>query len=122
MVRAVSTSAASADAAESVAERISSAASLSTPFWVPVVLFVFSGATGLVDQLCFSKYLTYVVGSTAYAVSAVLAAFMAGLAIGAHFGGKLSLRVERPLFAYGALELVVALAVAVTPAAFGALT
>ncbi|HEY4103545.1 MAG TPA: hypothetical protein VGM44_06625, partial [Polyangiaceae bacterium] len=78
------------------------------PFSLTLALFVLSGATGLVDQLCFSKYLSYIVGSTAYAVSAVLAAFMTGLAIGAHFGGKFSPRVTRPLRAYGLLELVVA--------------
>ncbi|MFO0571616.1 MAG: fused MFS/spermidine synthase [Polyangiaceae bacterium] len=93
-----------------------------TPFWVLVLLFVVSGATGLIDQLCFSKYLTYIVGSTAHAVSAVLAAFMAGLAIGAHYGGKLSARIRRPLFAYGVLELAVAVSVALAPFAFRALT
>ncbi|HEX3776154.1 MAG TPA: fused MFS/spermidine synthase [Polyangiaceae bacterium] len=92
------------------------------PFALTLALFVLSGATGLIDQLCFSKYLSYIVGSTAYAVSAVLAAFMTGLAIGAHFGGKFSPRVTRPLRAYGLLELVVALAVAATPFAFHALT
>lgn len=93
-----------------------------TPFWIPVVLFVVSGATGLIDQICFSKYLTYIVGSTAHAVSAVLAAFMAGLAIGAHFGGKLSARIKNPFVAYGVLELAVAASVALAPFAFGALT
>lgn len=87
-----------------------------------LALFVLSGATGLVDQLCFSKYLSYIVGSTAYAVSAVLAAFMTGLAIGAHSGGRASLRVKRPLRAYGFLELIVAAAVAVTPLGFHYLT
>src|SRR5688572_9516703 len=84
-------------------------------------MFVFSGATGLIDQLCFSKYLGGIVGSTAYAVSAVLAAFMTGLALGAHFGGHLSRRVTEPLRAYGALELLVAATVALTPAGFAAL-
>ncbi|MCA9594266.1 MAG: fused MFS/spermidine synthase [Myxococcales bacterium] len=92
------------------------------PFWIPVTLFVVSGATGLIDQLCFSKYLSYIVGSTAYAVSAVLAAFMTGLALGAHLGGRWSRKVTRPLFAYGILELVVALTVALGPTAFAALT
>jgi len=92
------------------------------PISLTLALFVLSGATGLVDQLCFSKYLSYIVGSTAYAVSAVLAAFMTGLAIGAHFGGKASLRVIRPLRVYGWLELVVAVAVALTPFAFRLLT
>jgi len=84
-------------------------------------MFVLSGATGLIDQLCFSKYLGGIVGSTAYAVSAVLAAFMTGLALGAHIGGRLSRRVLRPLRAYGVLELVVAATVVATPAGFAAL-
>src|SRR6478609_1109587 len=92
------------------------------PISLTLSLFVLSGATGLIDQLCFSKYLSYIVGSTAYAVSAVLAAFMTGLAIGAHWGGRASLRVTRPLRAYGVLELIVALAVAATPFAFHFLT
>ncbi|MCB9586961.1 MAG: fused MFS/spermidine synthase [Polyangiaceae bacterium] len=92
------------------------------PFGLIRALFIGSGFTGLVDQIGFSKYLSYVVGSTAYAVSAVLAAFMTGLALGAHLGGKLSSRVRRPLLAYGVLELVVGAAVAAAPLAFKALT
>ncbi len=82
------------------------------PFGLILCLFVLSGATGLIDQLCFSKYLSYVVGSTAHAVSAVLSAFMTGLALGAHLGGRYAHRVRRPLVAYGVLELVVAAKVA----------
>lgn len=87
-----------------------------------VVLFTVSGAAGLVDQVCFSKYLSYVVGATAYAVSAVLAAFMTGLAVGATIGGRTSSRVERPLAAYGVAEILVGLSVAASPLAFAALT
>lgn len=95
---------------------------LTLPFGLLLALFVVSGGTGLVDQLCFSKYLGYIVGATAHAVSAVLAAFMTGLALGAHLGGKWSSRVRRPLVAYGVLELVVALAVAAAPVGFRLLT
>jgi spermidine synthase len=91
------------------------------PFGLILTLFVLSGATGLIDQLCFSKYLSYVVGGTAHAVSAVLSAFMTGLALGAFLGGRYSRLVRRPLVAYGVLELVVAVTVAVSPAAFEAL-
>lgn len=92
------------------------------PFPLLLGLFAASGATGLVDQLCFSKYLATVVGATAHAVSAVLAAFMAGLAIGAFLGGRISGRVQRPLIAYGVLELVVSAAVVGTPLGFALLT
>jgi len=91
------------------------------PFALILTLFVLSGATGLVDQLCFSKYLSYVVGATAHAVSAVLSAFMTGLALGAFLGGRYSRTVKRPLVAYGVLELVVAITVALSPLAFQAL-
>lgn len=91
------------------------------PFGLILTLFVLSGATGLVDQLCFSKYLSYVVGATAHAVSAVLSAFMTGLALGAFLGGRYSRKVTRPLVAYGVLELIVAVTVAVSPLAFQAL-
>ena len=91
------------------------------PFALILALFVLSGATGLVDQLCFSKYLSYVVGSTAHAVSAVLSAFMTGLALGAFLGGRYARSVKRPLVAYGVLELVVGVTVALSPAAFQAL-
>ncbi|HWP05318.1 MAG TPA: fused MFS/spermidine synthase [Polyangiaceae bacterium] len=91
------------------------------PLGATIGLFVASGAAGLVDQVCFSKYLSYVVGATAYAISAVLAAFMTGLALGAYWGGKASLRVARPVMVYGALELLVAAAVAIAPFEFDAL-
>ncbi|RYZ04496.1 MAG: spermidine synthase [Myxococcales bacterium] len=91
------------------------------PFGLILTLFVLSGATGLIDQLCFSRYLSYVVGATAHAVSAVLSAFMTGLALGALLGGRYSRRVKRPLVAYGVLELVVAVTVAASPLAFQAL-
>jgi spermidine synthase len=87
-----------------------------------LALFLVSGAAGLVDQVCFSKYLSYVVGATAYAVSAVLAAFMTGLALGASVAGRLSRRATRPLVAYGMAELVVGATVALTPLAFAVLT
>ncbi len=96
-------------------------ASTPLPFRLVAILFVVSGAAGLVDQVCFSKYLGYIVGSTAYAVSAVLAAFMVGLSLGAHWGGRLAARLDRPLQAYGVLELVVAACVAVSAPAFHAL-
>ncbi len=100
------------------------AASQLFPPWfrILLLLFVLSGSGGLLAQVCYSKYLVTVVGATAYATSAVLAAFMTGLALGAALGGHLSRRIAKPLAAYGVAELVVAVAVAVGPAAFGALT
>jgi spermidine synthase len=89
---------------------------------LPLLLFIGSGATGLMAQLCYSRYLAYIVGATAQAVSAVLAAFMTGLSLGAYLGGKWASRVKRPLLTYGVLEMLAGSAVAAAPAAFAALT
>ena len=85
-------------------------------------LFFVSGMTGLLYEVAFSKMLGYVFGATAYAVSAVLAAFMGGMAAGAHFGGRRASRLARPLVGYGALEIGVGVICAITPATFGFVT
>ncbi len=85
------------------------------------VLFFVSGATGLLYEVAFSKKLATIFGATAWAVSTVLAAFMAGLALGAHLGGRFASRVSRPLSAYGLAEIAVGLVCATTPLAFDAI-
>lgn len=85
-------------------------------------LFLVSGATGLLYEVAFSKLLGYVFGATAYAVSTVLAAFMGGLALGAHLGGRRAARLQRPLVTYGVLEITVGIVCALSPFAFDALT
>ena len=91
-------------------------------FPLVAALFLVSGATGLLYEVAFSKLLAYVFGATAYAVSTVLAAFMGGLALGAHFGGRYAARARRPLVAYGALEIAVGVVCAASPLLFEALT
>jgi spermidine synthase len=91
-------------------------------FSLVATLFLVSGATGLLYEVAFSKLLAYIFGATAYAVSTVLAAFMGGLALGAHFGGKNAARAARPLMVYGALEVVVGLVCAGTPGVFALVT
>ncbi|HEY8087810.1 MAG TPA: fused MFS/spermidine synthase, partial [Polyangiaceae bacterium] len=80
-----------------------------------VLLYFASGAVGLVDEVIFFKYLSLTFGATAHASSAVLVSFMGGLAIGASIAARLDRRVERPLTVYGALEIVVGIACAVSP-------
>ncbi|WP_437980558.1 fused MFS/spermidine synthase [Sorangium sp. So ce117] len=91
-------------------------------FPLVAALFFVSGATGLLYEVAFSKLLAYVFGATAYAVSTVLAAFMGGLALGAHLGGRHAASARRPLVVYGALEVIVGAICAVSPFLFEALT
>src|SRR5947209_4353304 len=62
------------------------------------------------------RLLTLTLSVTVYAVTTVLVAFMAGLALGAAWGGRLADRVPRPLAAYGLVEVAIAATAAVTPA------
>ncbi|WP_438014649.1 fused MFS/spermidine synthase [Sorangium sp. So ce315] len=91
-------------------------------FPLVAALFFISGATGLLYEVAFSKLLAYVFGATAYAVSTVLAAFMGGLALGAHLGGRHAAAARRPLVVYGVLEVLVGVICAVSPLLFEALT
>ena len=91
-------------------------------FPLVAALFLVSGATGLLYEVAFSKLLGYVFGATAYAVSAVLSAFMGGLALGAHFGGRYAARIRRPLMAYGLLEMMVGAVCVTSPRALTILT
>lgn len=81
-------------------------------------MFLVSGATGLLYEVAFSKVLATVFGATAYAVSTVLSAFMAGLALGAFLGGRVAHRIRSPLAAYGVAEVLVGVVCASTPWAF----
>jgi spermidine synthase len=106
----------------SVAPARSRAASFAPPLLLGlVVLFVLSGACGLVYQVLWVRLLSLAFGITVYAVTVVLASFMAGLAIGSFLGGRLAERVERPLVAYAIVEFAVGLVALATPAAFEAL-
>ena len=71
------------------------------------VLYGLSGALGLVYEVAFNKYLALVFGATAYASSAVLVAFMGGLALGAYLAGRVERHIRRPLLAYALVELTI---------------
>lgn len=83
---------------------------------VLVVLFLASGAAGLVYQVLWVRILALTLSVTVYAITTVLCAFMAGLGLGAFAGGRAADRLARPLVAYGVAELGVALCALVTPA------
>lgn len=76
-----------------------------------------SGAAALVYEIVWTRRLTFVFGATIRAVSAVLAAYMAGLAIGAVAIARRSERTRRPLRDYAAIEAAIALCGALVPSA-----
>ncbi len=78
-------------------------------------LFLFSGATALVYQVVWTRKLALIFGASQPAVTIVLSAFMAGLALGGVAGGRIAERGRRPLRSYALLEAGVALAALALP-------
>ena len=68
------------------------------------LIFLFSGASGLIYQVIWTRQLTLIFGSTIFAVSTVLTAFMAGLALGSFYLGRIADRETHPLRMYAFLE------------------
>src|SRR6266567_2201401 len=68
-------------------------------------LFFCSGATALVYEVVWSKFLAQMFGSTIYAQTVVLAAFMGGLALGNRLCGGWADRLRQPVRVYGYLEI-----------------
>lgn len=67
--------------------------------------FFLSGMAGLVYQIVWTRYLALFLGHTSYAVVAVLATFMGGLALGNAWFGNRADRAAKPLALYGWLEI-----------------
>src|SRR2546425_4835658 len=74
--------------------------SLSPVSQLSCLVFI-SGFSALVLEVIYVKLLRYWAGNTAYAVAAVLCAYMAGLSLGAFAGGKWLLRSKSLLSIYG---------------------
>jgi spermidine synthase len=72
-------------------------------------LFFCSGATALVYEVVWSKYLTLMFGSTVQAQTVVLAVFMGGLALGNRIFGARADQSRQPLAIYGYIELLIGL-------------
>lgn len=74
-----------------------------------LTLFFLSGATALVYEVVWSKYLSLMFGSTVQAQTVVLAVFMGGLALGNRLFGARAAAMRQPLAGYGYVELAIGL-------------
>jgi len=71
--------------------------------------FLLSGAAALIYEVVWTRTLSLVLGSTTYAVSTMLATFMAGLALGAWLGGRLADRTPGHVYWFGLCEIGIGL-------------
>jgi len=83
--------------------------------FIILILFLLSGACGLIYENLWFKVLRLIFGNTTFALSTVLAAFMSGLAIGSWFWGRVIDRKGNPLILYGILECVIGVWCYATP-------
>jgi len=77
-------------------------------------LFFASGGAGLIYEVVWSRLLKDLFGVTAHAVAAVLATYLAGLALGSYLLGRAVDRRCDPLRVYGVLEIGVGVSAVVT--------
>ena len=79
--------------------------------WVLVgitLCFALSGFAALLYQTAWTRQFSLVFGTSELAVATVLAAYMAGLALGAWLIERFLPRVSNPIFVYGLLEFTIA--------------
>ncbi|MEE9216631.1 MAG: fused MFS/spermidine synthase [Anaerolineales bacterium] len=81
--------------------------------------FFLSGMAGLIYQVVWTRRLTLVFGTTLHSVSAVVAVFMGGLALGSLIFGRMADRAKKPLLMFALLELAIGLYALLTPALIG---
>ena len=69
-----------------------------------LLCFFFSGASGLIFEVVWTRELGLVFGSTTLAISTVLSVYMGGLALGSLIAGRYADRVKDPLRFYALVE------------------
>ncbi len=87
---------------------------------LPVLALLFvSGMCALAFEMLWVRMLSLIFGNTLYAVSTVLATFMAGLALGSASFGRVADKTARPLRLYAVLELCTGAYCLLTPFLLG---
>ena len=84
--------------------------------WMVLALFFGSGATALIYEVVWAKFLAQMFGSTIYAQTVVLAVFMGGLALGNRLFGGWADGLKQPVKSYGLLEIFIGIYAFLFPA------
>lgn len=85
---------------------------------IAAACFFLSGCAGLIYEVCWIRNASLVFGSTSYALSAILAVFFFGIALGSYIFGRISQQTTRPLQLFALMELAVGGLALASPAAF----
>lgn len=76
--------------------------------WGIYACFFLSGATAIIFEVLWSRQFVTVFGNSAYAISIVLCAYMAGLGLGGLVGGWFADRIAQRAAVYGIVQMAVA--------------
>jgi spermidine synthase len=87
-----------------------------------LALFFLSGISALIYEVCWVRQATLTFGVSIYAYSAVLTAYMGGMAIGGYLIGRRADRSAHPLSLFAWLQVGLAVLGTATPFALGGLT
>jgi spermidine synthase len=79
------------------------------------LLFLISGAAGLIYEIVWERLLELYFGVTMVSVTLIVSAYMAGLGVGSLIGGRIARNFKNTLFLYGLLEIGIALFGLVSP-------
>ncbi len=80
------------------------------------LLFLVSGAAGLIYEIVWERLLELYFGVTMTAITLIVAAYMAGLGLGSLSGGRIARRLRSTLAAYGWIEIGIGLFGLASPA------
>ena len=83
-----------------------------------LVFFFLTGLTGLAYELVWIRLLILSFGSTQFAITTVLATFMAGLALGSVIFGRVVDKYSSPLKVYGIIEILLGIYCVISPLIF----
>ena len=76
--------------------------------WILYFVFALSGAASLAFETLWFRQAGLTFGNSVWASSLVLSSFMAGIALGNGIAARYAARLARPILAYAALEVVIA--------------
>ena len=78
------------------------------------VVTAVSGMTALAAEVIWTRLFSLLFGATVYTFSLILAVFLLGLGVGAHFGAALARKTKRPALALSWCQLLLCVAIAWT--------
>jgi len=83
--------------------------SSTSQLYLIALLFLLSGAAGLIYEIVWERLLEIYFGVTMTAITLIVAAYMGGLGLGSLLGGRIAHRIKRVVLTYGLVEAAIAI-------------